>query len=540
MNQEELNAQLEAATNAYQDRNIDTAEMLCKRILDVNPKEPTALYILGCIYKDLGRYQEAEQMILASIRLGNTSHIAYLNIAQVYGASGQYGRAIEILKEALSEHSKIPELWFLFGVCFFLSGQKEKAVMAYRNVIGLDPSIINAYKNLAIALKEIGEVDEAIACCRKAIEVKPDYAEAYSQLGILLIECGKMDEAIASCRKAIEVKPDYAEAYSQLGILLNDCGKIDEAIASYRKAIEVKPDYAEVYISLGIILNECGKMDEATTHYRKAIEVNPNFVDALFLLASQLKSSGEYEEAICFFKRALAQDANHVNSRAGLGWSYLESGQLEEAVEYYSNLLQSSPGEIDDYFYLFESLRGDLHDKLNHNFSYSHYFLGQCLELLGASKIVAFGDSHVNLFKGCDEIEVNHVGASTAYGLSKEDSSTGGRRKVLNRISSMDSDHEAVLLCFGEVDIRANVIRQCYLKGISIEDCVNDIVTRYVLFASEIASHGFRLLIYGGYGAGADRNAFGSDKERNYAAMYLNSCLEARMHSEWIFVFFSS
>ena len=102
----------------------------------------------------------------------------------------------------------------------------------------------------------------------------------------------------------------------------------------------------------------------------------------------------------------------------------------------------------------------------------------------------------------------------------------------------MDSDHEAVLLCFGEVDIRANVIRQCYLKSISIEDCVNDIVTRYVLFASEIASHGFRILIYGGYGAGTDRNAIGSDKDRNYAAMYLNSCLD-RECAQNGFVYFS-
>ena len=54
---------------------------------------------------------------------------------------------------------------------------------------------------------------------------------------------------------------------------------------------------------------------------------------------------------------------------------------------------------------------------------------------------------------------------------------------VLSRVGRMNPTTEAVLLCFGEVDIRANVIKYCYQKGLGIEECVEGVVERYVSFA---------------------------------------------------------
>ena len=110
--------------------------------------------------------------------------------------------------------------------------------------------------------------------------------------------------------------------------------------------------------------------------------------------------------------------------------------------------------------------------------------------------------------------------------------------EVLRRIARMNPNSEAVLLCFGEVDIRANIIKYCYQKELSIEECVEDVVSRYLSFACEIASRGFKVLIYGGYGAGSDRRSFGSELERNYAAKCLNKSLSLKCHENG-FLYFS-
>ena len=108
--------------------------------------------------------------------------------------------------------------------------------------------------------------------------------------------------------------------------------------------------------------------------------------------------------------------------------------------------------------------------KLQQDFSYSSNFLKKILELMSISKVVAFGDSHVQLFEDCDEIEVNHVGASTACNLAEHDSSTRGRRNVLSRLSCMNSDSEAVLLCFeltsGLTSSSIAIKRDCQLTNV--------------------------------------------------------------------------
>ena len=59
VNQEEIMQQLQAAVQAYQSKNLDGAEAIFKQILAFNPKEPNALHLLGCIYKDRGQLQQA-------------------------------------------------------------------------------------------------------------------------------------------------------------------------------------------------------------------------------------------------------------------------------------------------------------------------------------------------------------------------------------------------------------------------------------------------------------------------------------------------
>ena len=51
-------------------------------------------------------------------------------------------------------------------------------------------------------------------------------------------------------------------------------------------------------------------------------------------------------------------------------------------------------------------------------------------------------------------------------------------------------------------------------------------VSRYISFAKEIVDLGFQLLIYGGYGAGNDRNSYGTEIQRNAVAKSWNKTLE--------------
>jgi len=81
-----------------------------------------------------------------------------------------------------------------------------------------------------------GKFDAAVKSYKQAVGMDPNLAEAYSLMGSALAESGKYKEAEEALRKAIALKPQFAEGYYHLGIFLKSQGRQGEAAEAFRKA----------------------------------------------------------------------------------------------------------------------------------------------------------------------------------------------------------------------------------------------------------------------------------------------------------------
>ncbi|ABM79143.1 Hypothetical protein P9303_24101 [Prochlorococcus marinus str. MIT 9303] len=386
MNQEEIMQQLQVAVQAYQSKDLDGAEAVFKQILAVNPKEPNALHLLGCIYKDRGQHQQAVELIQASIREDESNPIPFFNLGKILAIAGQHENAVGVFQEALKRNQQIPETWFCFANALREIGKTEEAKQAYRNALQLNPAHAGAAGNLGALLTDDGELDEAEQLFVKAVDQYPNNVNLRINYGRLLAEKaehaaaimqyqialplapqspelhynfanalkeeGDVEEAIASYRKAIEVKPDFADAYFALGLVMKEEGDVEEAIASYRKAIEVKPDFADAYFALGLVMKEEGDVEEAIASYRKAIEVKPDFADAYFALGLVMKEEGDVEEAIASYRKAIEVKPDFADAYFALGLVMKEEGDVEEAIASYRKAIEVKPDFADAYLNL--------------------------------------------------------------------------------------------------------------------------------------------------------------------------------------------
>ena len=169
-----------------------------------------------------------------------------------------------------------------------------------------------AWKVLAVILNQTGKINKALIASKKSIELEPQDNEGHFNLAIILQKLGKLNEAETSYRKVITLKPDHAEAYCNLGIILQKHGKFNEAEISYRRTITLKPDHAEAYSNLGITLTALRKLEEAETNYRKAIELKPDYIEAYNNLANLLKDRGDILTALNYYKKVLELDQNYA------------------------------------------------------------------------------------------------------------------------------------------------------------------------------------------------------------------------------------
>jgi tetratricopeptide (TPR) repeat protein len=164
---------------------------------------------------------------------------------------------------------------------FFYSGEYEKSLSHYNNIIKIKPNNYEAWNNKGLVLCELGRYDEAIKALDKAVEINPDNYGLRNNQGLILFELGKYDEAIKAFDKAIEINPDNHEVWNNKGLVLCELGRYNEAIKAYDKAIEINPDSYEVWNNKGIVLGKLEKYVKSIKAFDRAIQINPDYHMAL-------------------------------------------------------------------------------------------------------------------------------------------------------------------------------------------------------------------------------------------------------------------
>tara|TARA_B100000315_G_scaffold130258_1_gene119886 strand:- start:18 stop:1781 length:1764 start_codon:yes stop_codon:yes gene_type:complete len=226
------------AVQNHEKSNFKNAEILYRKILNINPDHFRAIFLLGTLSAQTKNLDSAKQLLQKAIQINPKHAEAHNNL----------GNVLIELKEF------------------------EKAKNCYEKAIQINPNFASAHNNLGAVFNKLREFQQAISCYEKAIEIQPKHAEAHNNLGTVLNELGEYKKAISFYHKAIEMKPNHAEAYNNLGIVLKELGEYKKAISCYEKAIEIKPDYVTAHYNLGIVLKGLGMFEKAISCYEKAIK----------------------------------------------------------------------------------------------------------------------------------------------------------------------------------------------------------------------------------------------------------------------------
>ena len=145
--------------------------------------------------------------------------------------------ALLLLSTIACDGKNESEMRYKIGLQLQIQGHIDMAITEYTNAILLDPELVEAYVNRAIAYISKGQYDQAIADCNKAIELKPDIVEGYSTRASTFMWKGQYDQAIADCNKVIALEYNNARAYFVRGTCYAEQGKKAEAISDLEACI---------------------------------------------------------------------------------------------------------------------------------------------------------------------------------------------------------------------------------------------------------------------------------------------------------------
>ncbi len=149
---ETLKELYEQGMKSYQEKNYSQAIEYLEKAIKMNPNFAQGYNALGLAYKELNaNLQEAAWYFKAAIDINPNYVEAYDNLGKAYCGLGQFDKAEEYCKKALSLNPKDSSAQFSLGWIYLLGKSRPKDAISYFNKVIERSSLPNAYFGLGLA-----------------------------------------------------------------------------------------------------------------------------------------------------------------------------------------------------------------------------------------------------------------------------------------------------------------------------------------------------------------------------------------------------
>jgi serine/threonine protein kinase/Tfp pilus assembly protein PilF len=220
------------------------------------------------------------------------------------------------------------------GLVAFEKADFDQAIVAFDELIRLDPNHSEAHRWRGDAWLNKHELDKAVSDYDEAIRLDPKNGMAHSGRGAVSTEKGELDKAIDFFDKAIRLEPEIANTpfyirYRTSAELLRPispnakfakearCGldafqraDYDQAITAFDELIRLDPNHSEAHRWRGDVWLNKHEYDNALSEYEQAIRLDPKNGMAYCARGAASTAKGELEKAIASFDEAIRLDSN--------------------------------------------------------------------------------------------------------------------------------------------------------------------------------------------------------------------------------------
>jgi predicted O-linked N-acetylglucosamine transferase (SPINDLY family) len=232
---------LDKGLAAHRAGDLDGAAAFYRQMLQRQPGQPDASYLLGLIVQK----------------------------------RGDHPAAITLFAQATKGNPKLAKAHLQRGFSLDAIGQPEPAAAAFQAAIASQPDLAEAHHQLGNTLLVLKQLPGAMASLREATRLAPADDVFWLSRGLACMNGGQLDESVQSFEQAVRLKPASPEAREILGQALMAQQRTCEAREQLNEALRLRPDFAEAWHDLGRLCADEGLSSEAAAHYRAALAIKP-------------------------------------------------------------------------------------------------------------------------------------------------------------------------------------------------------------------------------------------------------------------------
>lgn len=240
-------------------------------------------------------------------------------------SQGDHARATSHLKAAI-ELAPQARTWSNYGAALRAKGDLAAAEHAYRQALAADPSLWDAYNNLANLLMSDARLDDAEVILHEATQKCPHLAVTSARLGDLLTGRRRHAEAAEAYRTALALAPNDPALRMKRAVALAEADDLTGAATEFEALLAITPDHVDGWTALSELCRRTGRIVDAEKAARKALALNPAAAAAANNLGNALVAQHRLAEAEEAFAKAIAIDPQRVEAYSNRALSLLKRG----------------------------------------------------------------------------------------------------------------------------------------------------------------------------------------------------------------------
>ena len=294
--------------------DFEAATDAAKQVVAHSPRNPEGHQLLAQIARQSGNYGRAIESLKQAIRLRPDATDIRVELAAIYKLSGaprqalaQYWRCWELSNSVSNKLAFVKPL----SEAYYDLGRRGEFEEKLKQLSKANTSSIGPVLALAELYRMEGDLPNARFQLARALDRERENPELLAQLVKISLDLGDNQDALTYQQRLVKVHPD-PKHQQKLGELLFDAGREQEAIQTWTKLLHTKNQTLEAELKLSTLLIHHGMLDEALFTLDRASEKVTD-ANAIYQLGTALVEMNELERAQPYFHRILEMPKPPIN-----------------------------------------------------------------------------------------------------------------------------------------------------------------------------------------------------------------------------------
>ena len=334
-----------AEAKAYQKKGDAKAAIIqFKNVLQRDPKNADARYLLGTIYLEHGDAKTAEKEFSAALAAKHDPREVLPLLARALFEQAAFDKVLEQTRSSdYGEAALQPEVLGFRGHAQLSLGQPEDAARYFDEALKRKPEFPPALLGQVRLASQKGNIQAALDFVERALIADPLSLDAWLMKGDLDRAADKPAAALAAYEKALTLDTDGLAANLNLASMHMAAGKLDLARKHIETIRKVAPENPLGYYLLGLLEFRSKNFTAANEAVQKVLKVSPGYLPANALAGAVAYSVGANDQAESRLREAMAKYPNSLYLRKLFAAALLKARKVRAAIDVLGPALKVAP-----------------------------------------------------------------------------------------------------------------------------------------------------------------------------------------------------